>query len=241
MSEKKGMIYLLPAPLDADMGVASLPQQSLEIIAGLDEFIVEEEKTARRLLKKIDRSRSIDDITFHIFNEHSEPDIIPSLLQPVLNGKNIGLLSEAGLPCIADPGAAVVAAAHAHFIRVVPLSGPSSILLALISAGFNGQSFAFAGYLPVDKTQRERRIRELETLAITRNQTQILMETPYRNNQLMESLLRTCRDETMLCVAACITMPNEFIRTMSVVDWKLSVPDLNKKPCVFVIGKSAYR
>jgi 16S rRNA (cytidine1402-2'-O)-methyltransferase len=238
MSEKKGVLYLLPAPLDTEFNYAVLPQQSLDIIAGLDEFIVEEEKTARRFLKKLDRNRDIDKVVFHLYNEHSDAGEIPGMLAPIFNGKNIGILSEAGLPCIADPGAAVVACAHAQFIKVVPLSGPSSIILALISAGFNGQNFSFNGYLPIDKSVRERRIRELETLALTRKQTQIFMETPYRNNQMLESILKICKSETMLCIAACISMPNEFIRTMSIADWRLSVPDLNKKPCVFVIGKS---
>jgi 16S rRNA (cytidine1402-2'-O)-methyltransferase len=232
----KGKLYLIPTLLGDEPAGQVLPAGTLDIIQRLDHFIVEEIRTARRFLRKAGVTRPLEEISFEIFNEHSRNEEIGDYLAPALNGHDIGLLSEAGTPCIADPGSEIVERAHELGIRVIPLTGPSSLLLALMASGFNGQNFAFVGYLPVDRSERSRKIREIERTAIEKRQTQLFIETPYRNLQLFEALLRTCRDETSLCIATDITGEKGFVLTKTILDWKKSKPDINKRPSVFLLS-----
>jgi 16S rRNA (cytidine1402-2'-O)-methyltransferase len=212
-----------------------LPQSNLQIINKLDTFIVEELRTARRFLIKCGYDKPIDDTRFFIVNEHT-PDLeIPSIFDSAGNS-DIGLLSEAGIPAVADPGAGVVREAYAREYKVVPLTGPSSLMLAMMASGLNGQSFAFNGYLPVKNPERNERIRTIEKRSETERQSQIFIETPYRNNQLIASLIETCRPNTRLCIAVNLTCENEWIMTRTIRDWKLTPPpDLKKQPAVFVL------
>lgn len=231
----KGKLYLIPALL-ADGGVESvLPEGTLAIIRKLEHFIVEEIRTSRRFLIKAGIHKPIDDLNFLVFNEHSKEYDIDEYLAGALNGHDIGLLSEAGVPCVADPGSLIVRAAHELGIHVIPLTGPSSILLALMASGFNGQNFAFVGYLPADKLMRVKRIRELEKMILEKDQTQIFIETPYRNLQLFESLVSVCRPETQLCLAIDITGNNEVIKSQSIAEWRNQKPDIQKKPAIFLL------
>jgi 16S rRNA (cytidine1402-2'-O)-methyltransferase len=202
----------------------------------LESFIVEEIKSARRLLRQTGVTRPLEELEFFMLNEHTRNDDIQSLIEPLLNGKDMGLISEAGVPCVADPGSAVVALAHEQGIKVVPLVGPSSILLALMASGFNGQQFTFNGYLPRERSDRSRKIKQLEQLALS-GITQIFMDAPYRNNQVLDDLLQTCRMETKLCIASNITCDNERINTKSIMDWSIRKPDINKMPVMFLLGK----
>lgn len=228
------MLYLIPTPLSNGPAEPVLPVQTLEVIHSLDLFVVEELRTARRFLKSIGYKKSFEEVVFIELNEHTGPAELPSLIKPLLAGKNAGLLSEAGCPAIADPGAALVLLAHKHHIKVIPLTGPSSILLALMSSGLNGQNFAFNGYLPKQRDERVRKIRERETVSRKENQTQIFIETPYRNNHLLEDLLAHCHPGTRLCIAADLTSADEFIHTRKIADWRKQPPDLDKKQVVFL-------
>jgi len=233
---KKGKLYLIPSTLgDTSELDWVLPVNVQKINSELKIFIVEELRTVRRFLKKTDKSIDIDSLTFLEYNEHSVKTDVTQYISPLLLGNDVGLVSEAGLPCIADPGQEIVREAHAHGIEVIPFTGPSSIMLALIASGGNGQNFAFIGYLPVDKKARSQKIRQVESIAIQYNQTQIFIETPYRNNQLLEALLENCRDETMLSVAADITLPSQQIVCKPIKLWKKKKTDLNKRPAVFVL------
>ncbi len=231
----EGKLYLIPTLLGDEPAVQVLPAGTLEVIHRLDHFIVEEIRTARRFLRKAGVTRPLEEISFDIFNEHSRNEDIANYLEPARNGYDLGLLSEAGTPCIADPGSEIVEMAHSIGIVVVPLTGPSSLLLALMASGFNGQSFTFLGYLPVDRTERARTIKEIERIAADKKQTQIFIETPYRNLQLFEALLQTCRDATLLCLATDVTGKNGFILTKSIGEWKKNKPDINKRPTVFLL------
>lgn len=234
-SMNKGTLYLLPALL-ADGSVESvLPEGTLAVIRRLDHFIVEELRTARRFLIKAGIQKPIDGLTFKLFNEHSKDEDLFEYLDAAMNGEDIGLLSEAGVPCVADPGSLMVRTAHELGIRVVPLTGPSSILLALMASGFNGQNFAFVGYLPADKGLRVKRIKELERIIAEKDQTQIFIETPYRNLQLFESLVSVARPDTMLCLATDICGVNESIHTHCIADWSGKRPDIQKKPTIFLL------
>ncbi|HNW69868.1 MAG TPA: SAM-dependent methyltransferase [Bacteroidales bacterium] len=238
MSSKitKGKLFLLPSSLGDTAEVSDvIPELTQKIIKSLDIFIVEELKTARRFLKKIDKNINIDATEFLIFNEHSVKENISQYIEPLLKGRNVGLLSEAGLPCIADPGAEIVAEAHRQRIEVVPLTGPSSLFLALIASGFNGQNFAFHGYLPVDKNLRAKKVRQLELYAQQHKQTQLFIETPYRNHQMIQTILENCGDETLLCVAADLTLPSQKIISLPVKLWKKITFDLQKHPAVFLL------
>ncbi len=232
----KGKLYLFPATLGDSPIDRSLPTYHLHLLKDIKFFIVEDLRTARRFLKKASPEINIDDRTFNLLNEHTpEEDIMP-LLDPALEGNNLVLLSEAGLPCVADPGAALVKLAHEAGIRVVPLVGPSSVFLALMASGMNGQHFVFHGYLPIDKRERANRIRQIESEAWQKDQTQIIIETPYRNNQLFEAILQTCKDDTVLCLAVNLTMDDEFISSQTVKGWKRNQPpDFHKKPAVFLL------
>jgi 16S rRNA (cytidine1402-2'-O)-methyltransferase len=231
----KGNLYLIPSFLGETAPEKEFPVCNLETIVGINDFIVEEIRTARRFLKKISKTFDISAINFCILNEHTGAQEMSSYLDAALNGKDMGLLSEAGMPCVADPGAVIVRMAHEKGIRVIPLPGPSSVFLALAASGFNGQNFCFHGYLPVEKSARALKIKELEQTAYARNQTQIFIETPYRNNAMFDALLHNCRPGTLLCIAADITLETEFIRTNTISQWKNQGAELNKKPAVFLL------
>lgn len=231
----KGKLFLIPTLLsEGDVGLV-IPEGTLAVIRRLDQFIVEEIRTARRFLIKAGITKSINELTFNIFNEHSKEPDLATYLSCTLTGKDIGLLSEAGVPCVADPGSQIVRTAHEMDIRVVPLTGPSSILLALMASGFNGQNFCFLGYLPSDKIMRTKKIKEIERTSREKDQTQIFIETPYRNLQLFESLISVCREETLLCVATGISGTDEQIETRSVGAWRRKKPDIHKKPTIFLL------
>ena len=214
-----------------------LPPYNREIILGIKYFIVEDVRSARRFLKKVDSSIDIDGLTFYELNKHTRPEEISGYLRPLEEGSSMGVISEAGCPAVADPGADVVAIAQRKRLKVVPLVGPSSIILSVMGAGFNGQNFAFNGYLPIEPAERIRRLRELEARVYQENQTQLFIETPYRNQKLMDEILRVCRPQTRLCIAANITCEGEYIQTRSVKEWKGHLPELNKIPCIFLIYK----
>ncbi len=236
VSSIKGKLYLIPSVLgESSEPSAVIPEFTQETIKNLKVFIVEELRTARRFLKKINKNIDIDSLEFLVFNEHSIKENISQYLAPMLQGKNAGILSEAGLPCIADPGSEIVAEAHRHNIDVVPLTGPSSIILALIASGFNGQQFAFHGYLPVDKALRAKKLRQLEMDALKNKQTQIFIETPYRNLQMIQAITENCRNETMLCVAADLTLSSQKILSKPVEFWRKHKFDIHKRPAVFLI------
>ena len=232
----RGILYLIPATLgDIDINT-SIPDFTKNIINEIDEFIVENERTARRYLKELGIKRPLNDLVLHPLNQHTKPEEINTYLDSIEKGKNIGVISDAGCPAIADPGAEIVRLAHGKNIRVVPLVGPSSILLALMASGFNGQYFVFHGYLPKERGARIEKLRELERDAKRKNQTQIFMETPYRNLHLLEDIIKTCQN-SRLCIAADITLPSEFIKTKSIKEWKGKLPDINKRPVIFLIYK----
>lgn len=230
-------LYLLPVTLGETPVEQVLPIYNKEIILGIRHFIVEDVRSARRFLKKVDRSIDIDALTFYPLNKHTSPEAISGYLSPLLAGEAMGVISEAGCPAVADPGADVVAIAQRKGLRVVPLVGPSSIILSVMASGFNGQSFAFHGYLPIDPAERARRIKALEQRVYAEDQTQLFIETPYRNNRLAEDILRNCRPQTRLCIAAAITCPGEYIKTRTVREWEGKLPDLAKTPCIFLIYK----
>ncbi|MCR5861721.1 SAM-dependent methyltransferase [Flavobacterium sp. J372] len=233
-----GKLYLLPVPL-GDEGNASevLPETVARSIDFIDNYIVENEKTARRFIKAILPSKKQPDLKLSVLNKHTEVSQHAGFLQPCIEGKNVGLMSEAGCPGVADPGAAIVKLAHEKGIQVVPLVGPSSILLALMASGMNGQSFAFNGYLPIEKSDKKAAFKNLEKLSYDKNQAQIFMETPYRNNKMLEDVLATLQPNTHLCIAADITQPTEYIKTKTVAQWKKEKVDLHNRPCIFILQK----
>ena len=229
-------LYLIPVTLGDTPLSRVLPDYNAEIIRGIKHFIVEDVRSARRFLKKVDRDIGIDGLTFFAMGKHAAPEQFAAYLRPLEQGLPVGVISEAGCPAVADPGADVVAIAQRKGLRVVPLVGPSSMILAVMASGFNGQSFAFNGYLPIDPPERVRRIKALEQRAYSEHQTQLFIETPYRNAKLFDTLLQACRPQTRLCVAAGITCPEEFIKTRTVQDWKKRpLPDLSKIPAIFLI------
>lgn len=236
MPDQKGKLFLLPNTLGGSADF-TVPPAASAIVKNIDHFIVEELRSARRLLRAIEYKKNFEEVEFFLLNEHSNEDSIDLLLHPALKGNDIALLSEAGSPCIADPGSAVVREAHKNNIKVVPLCGASSILLALISSGLNGQNFAFTGYLPKDKAERVKRVKQLEQSALTHHQTQVFMDAPYRNDQVLGDMLSVLRPDTLLCIAADITCENEYIRMMSIREWKENIPQLHKRPVMFVLGK----
>lgn len=207
------------------------------MIAGLDYFLVENARSARRFISALNLGIQIDQLQFELVDKKTSFEESMELLEPIRQGKNGGILSEAGCPGVADPGALTVSSAHQLGIMVVPLSGPSSVLLALMASGFNGQSFVFHGYLPIDKDERKNKIRELERAALRSGQTQIFMETPYRNEQIFQTLIQVCNNNTRLCIASNITAENETIKTYSIERWKKSRPDIYKIPTIFIIGQ----
>ena len=232
-----GTLYLIPTTLSDSPLRQILPDGNADIVLRLKVFIVENVRTARRFLKQVDKAIDIDALRFFELNQHTAPEQIGTYLEPLLQGCDVGIISEAGCPAIADPGADVVALAQQKGIKVVPLVGPSSILLSLMASGFNGQSFAFNGYLPIDKNTRAQQLKLLEKRIYTEHQTQIFIETPYRNKQLVDDLCRTLQPHTKLCIAADITGPNEYIKTNTLAAWKKALPDIGKVPCIFLIYK----
>ena len=235
----KGTIYMIPCPIaDSRPLWDVLPRANYDVMNGLDYFIVENVRSARRFLSKVGVERRIEELEFVELNEHTtRVEEVERMLKPVLEGRSAGVISEAGVPGVADPGADIVALAHRHGIRVVPLVGPSSILMSVMASGLNGQSFAFVGYIPVKDGERQRRLKELERRAVEERQAQLFIEAPYRNLKLFEALLKTLSPKMRLTVAADITAPEEYIRTLRVEEWrKLPVPDIAKRPTIFVLG-----
>ena len=230
-------LFLIPVTLGETEIDRVLPSYNREVILQIKYFVVENIRSARRFLKKTDNSINIDELTFFELNKHTSVDTISDFLNPIQSGFSIGVISEAGCPAIADPGADVVAIAQKKNIPVIPLVGPSSILMSLMSSGFNGQNFAFHGYLPIDSNERISKLKSLEQRVYSENQTQIFIETPYRNAKLTEDILKTCKPSSKLCIAADITCEGEFIKTKTISEWKGKIPDLSKKPCIFLIYK----
>lgn len=241
----KGKLILFPVPIGAEECSHSIPAWNIELLNSCHTFVVEEVRTARRFLKHVGYAHPIDSTTFYELNEHTDPRSVMTVksleqyLEPVNNGENVGLLSEAGLPCVADPGMLITSLAQQKGIEIVPLVGPSSIMLALMASGFNGQNFAFVGYLPVDRNERAKQIRRIENRLIKEHQTQILIEAPYRNNQMLAALSDLCQDETKICVACDITMPTQQIISRKACDWRKlrDTIDLHKRNTVFLIGE----
>lgn len=234
---KTASLFLFPSSLNCDDLTKQLPEYNSRITENIDYFIVENLRSARRFLKQLNPALIIENLTFAELNEHTRDQELIEILQPLLNGQDAVLLSEAGLPCVADPGGNIVFMAHQLGIKVVPLVGPSSLMLALMGSGFNGQNFAFHGYLPIDKRERVQKLKVLEISAWKYDQTQIFIETPYRNRQMIESVLAACRPESRLCVAANLLSSDEIIVSKSVKEWKNVKTDFNKKPAVFLLYK----
>ncbi|MEO0038413.1 MAG: Ribosomal small subunit methyltransferase [Bacteroidota bacterium] len=233
----KGKLYLIPTTLGESNAEEVLPILVKRVIEVIDHYIVENEKTARKSIKAVFPEKVQASLILSTLNKHTDVTEHNEMLIPCLNGINIGLMSEAGCPGVADPGAAIVKLAHEKGIQVVPLVGPSSILLAMMASGMNGQSFAFNGYLPIDKSEKKSALKNYEKLSQDKNQSQLFIETPYRNNKLMEDLLQTLHPNTHLCIAADITLPTEYIKTFRVNDWKKVKIDLHNRPTIFIIHK----
>lgn len=233
----KNALYLIPSTMsDAPVGDV-LPAGNIALCREIKHYVVENIRTARRFLKRCDRDIDIDSLTFTVLDEHTSPADVPAMLAPIEQGLPVGVISEAGCPAVADPGADLVAVAQQRGITVVPLVGPSSIIMSLMASGFNGQTFAFNGYLPYESRARSEKLREMEKLIRTRQQTQIFIETPYRNNRLIAEMARTLSPASMLCVASDITGPQQNIRTMSVAEWASADYNYDKKPTIFLIGR----
>ena len=234
----KGKLILFPVPISEEDHSQQLPTYNLLLLNTCHTFIVEELRTARRFLKRVGYAHEINDTTFLLLNEHTNPNEIGGYLNAIADGANVGLLSEAGLPCVADPGALVTALAQRNGIEVMPLVGPSSLMMALMASGLNGQSFSFAGYLPIDRGQRVAALKRLEDRARQTGETQLFIEAPYRGNQLLETIVGVCKPDTLVCVACDITLPTQFIRTLSVRAWRIerSKVDLHKRNAVFLLG-----
>ena len=236
MTNTSGTLYLIPCTLGDTPATQVLPQQVIDIARRLRHFVVEHPKTARQFLAALKPEQPIQSLHFATLDEHTVPEDLAELLTPLLAGEDVGILSEAGCPGIADPGADLVNLAHRNGIRVVPLVGPSSILLALMASGLNGQCFAFHGYLPIGEAERSRAIAALEAESARRKQTQLFIETPYRNEKMFGALLAHCRPQTLLCVATDLTLPGESIHTHSIAQWKSQpMPQLNKHPSLFLL------
>jgi 16S rRNA (cytidine1402-2'-O)-methyltransferase len=230
-------LYLIPVTLGETSVEQVLPAYNKEAVLRTKHFIVENIRSARRFLKKVDKDIDIDGLTFYELNKHTRPEQIENYLNPMANGFHVGIISEAGCPAIADPGSDIVAIAQRKGYKVVPLVGPSSILLSLMASGFNGQNFAFCGYLPIDGVERIKKIRQLENLIHQEHQTQIFIETPYRNQKLAEDIIKHCNPSAKLCIAMNITCENEYIKTLPVKQWAKHLPDMAKQLCIFLLYK----
>lgn len=232
----KGKLYMIPTTLGDSDVEKILPRSVKETIHQLDEFIVENSKTARAFLKLMEIPTPQNQLKLHILNKHTEPQDLHSFLNTCRQGKDIGLISEAGCPGVADPGAEIANIAHKEDIQIIPLVGPSSILLSLMASGMNGQSFAFNGYLPIDKLDVKKKLKDLERISRSHNQTQMFIETPYRNNKLIDTLHQSLQSNTKLCIACDISLNTEYIKTKTIGEWKKTAkPDLHKRPCIFLI------
>lgn len=231
-----GTLYLIPVTLGDDNIASVLPPDVVTFVQKLDIFIVESEKSARHFLSTIKTLKPVRELTLNLLNEHTDDKDVSALLKPLLAGQNVGLMSDAGCPGVADPGAKLVALAHQKNMKVVPFVGPSSILLSLMASGLNGQQFAFLGYLPVDKQARNVKLKEIEKRSLTHKETQIFIETPYRNQHMLEAILSTNHPNTKLCIACDISLSSEMIATKTVANWKQSpLPELHKRPTVFLL------
>jgi 16S rRNA (cytidine1402-2'-O)-methyltransferase len=237
MKKEKGNLYLIPCTLGDTPPLEVLPFLVKKAVEEINHYVVEHEKSARRFIKSISPNKNQGDLHISEINKFTKDEDIPSMISACLEGLDVGVISDAGCPGIADPGALVVQEAHKNGIRVVPLVGPSSILLAMMASGFNGQNFAFNGYLPIDKQERKAAIKRLEKLSADYDQAQAFIETPYRNNQMLESLLSNLNGNSSICIACDITLPAEYIRTFTANEWKQKKVDLNKRPTLFIIQK----
>jgi 16S rRNA (cytidine1402-2'-O)-methyltransferase len=232
-----GKLFLIPAPLSEKLPETVIPGKVLEVLRNLDQLVVEEIRTARWYLRKAGFQGDMDKMQFHVFNEHSQPEDLAPVIASLLSGHDVGFLSEAGLPCVADPGNELVREAHRRGIPVKPLTGPSSLMLALMASGFNGQNFAFLGYLPVKAQERMKEIRRIEKILYQQDQTQIFIEAPYRNLSLFNDLVKICDGETYLCIACDLTLETEWIRSYKIREWKKESPGINRRPAVFLLYK----
>ncbi len=233
-----GTLYLIPVMLGETAANEVLPASVLRAVSLIDDYVVENSKVARKFIKAIDPEKKQSILNLFELNKHTDEKEILSFMQPLLEGKNMGLMSDAGCPGVADPGAVIVSLAHQKGIKVVPLVGPSSILLSLMGSGMNGQSFTFNGYLPIDKSEKKSMLRNLEKWSFERNQSQLFIETPYRNNQLMEEMTQILHPNTLLCVACDLTLPTEIMLTKPISFWKKHKIDLHKRPCIFIVHKN---
>lgn len=232
-----GKLYLIPTTLGDTEPLEVIPISVKKVVEQIDHFIVENEKSARRFIKSITPTKSQPSLKIMLLDKYSNDLETQNYLDVCKEGISVGLLSEAGVPAVADPGASIVKLAHEKNIQVIPLVGPSSILMAIIASGMNGQNFAFNGYLPIDKASRKKAIKELERLSLEKNQSQLFIETPYRNDKMLDDLIITLHQNTRLCVACDITLPTEYIKTLTVKEWKLVKPNLHKRPAIFIIQK----
>lgn len=232
---QKGVLFLIPVPLAENAAYKSFTAYNIDVINSISTYIVENEKTARKFLKEAGIKIPQSELLIHDYGKHKRGNSMVPYFKELMTGKDVGLMSEAGCPGVADPGAEVVSEAHKRGIKVVPLTGPNSILLALMASGFNGQSFTFHGYLPIDKVERGKRIKELEQFAEKNKQTQIFIETPFRNNHLYDDILKNTAAQTLLCVASNLTSEEEFVKTQTIGQWKQEKIDLHKKPTIFLI------
>ncbi|MDD4150587.1 MAG: SAM-dependent methyltransferase [Bacteroidales bacterium] len=235
MANSETKLYLIPNVIGDIEPKLVVPENLPMLIESLQHYIVEDIRNARRYLRKLSKNIIIDDLHFYELNKHIDDAQISTYLDVCKNGNNVGLISEAGLPCIADPGSVIVRMAHQKGIKVVPITGPSSIFLALMASGLNGQNFAFNGYLPVDSNSKNRKLRELEYKSQKEGQTQIFMDTPYRNNKMLDDIISSLNPNNYLCIAVNITCEDEMIETRKISDWAKTKPDLHKKPCIFII------
>jgi 16S rRNA (cytidine1402-2'-O)-methyltransferase len=231
----QGKLFLIPTTLGDNEPLEVLPISIKRVIEGTDHYIAENEKSARRFIKKISPRKSQPGLRFEILNKYTEAETLPGFLAPCMEGHNVGILSEAGCPGIADPGAEVVQIAHSKGIQVVPLVGPSSIIMALMASGLNGQNFAFNGYLPIESADRRKMIKKLEKTSMELQQSQLCIETPYRNDKLLADMLATLSATTKLCIACDITLPTEFINTKTIAEWKKTPVTLHKRPAIFIL------
>ena len=230
-----GTLYLIPVPLAENAADSSFTPYLVSCINNIKEYIVENEKTARKFLKEAGLKTPQSELIIHDYSKHNRDNNTADFFKGLQAGNDVGLMSEAGCPGIADPGAGIVEKAHRMGIKVVPLVGPSSILLALMASGFNGQSFVFHGYLPIDKVERTKKVKELENMAEKHKQTQIFIETPFRNNSLLDDILKTAQAKSRLCIACDLTSVTEFVLTKTIAEWQKKVPELHKRPTIFLL------
>ncbi|MCF0175208.1 MAG: SAM-dependent methyltransferase [Bacteroidales bacterium] len=235
MTEEYGKLYLVPSPLGDNEPAEVIPAAVLEKLQHIGTYVVEELRTVRRYLSRAGLKGRIDGLDFHELNEHTRPEEVEAMLPLFAGGNDVALISEAGLPAVADPGARLVALCHSHGIQVVPFSGPSSLMMSLMASGLNGQSFAFCGYIPSKTEERRARLRTLEKVSAQLKQTQIMIETPYRNDSLLSDMVNMLSPSTRICVAADISLPSEFILTRTAAQWKKDLPQIGKRPCVFLM------